>query len=84
MFRKDFVDVNGFDERITLYGGDDTDLDYRLRRNGVKVKTLKHIAVQYHLYHNISSTDQTNMDIIDSNNQKGIIFTPHGIVKKEG
>jgi len=84
LHRSDFIDVNGFDERITLYGGDDTDLDYRLRRNDIKIKTLKHIAIQYHIYHPISTTDHTNMEIIQSNNEKGISFTPYGIEKKNG
>jgi len=83
LHRKDFIDVNGFDERFTHYGGEDTDLDYRLRRNGVKMKTLKHIAIQYHIYHPISSPDHTIMEVLQSNNQKGISFTPYGIVKKD-
>ena len=84
LHRKDFIDVNGFDERFTHYGGEDTDLDYRLRRNGVKIKTLKHIAIQYHIYHPISSPDHTIFEVLQSNNQKGISFTPYGIVKNNG
>ena len=84
LHRKDFIDVNGFDERFSHYGGEDTDLDNRIRRNGFKIKTLKHNAIQYHLYHPISTPDQTIMDIIQSNIQKGITFTPYGIVKNDG
>ena len=84
LHRKDFMDVNGFDERFTHYGGEDTDLDFRLRRNGVQVKTLKHIAVQYHIYHPISSPDHTILEVLESNNRDGITFTPFGIVKQHG
>lgn len=72
LHRKDFLDVNGFDERFIHYGGEDTDLNYRLQRNDVKIKTLKHIAIQYHIYHPISSPDNTIMEILQSNNQKRI------------
>ena len=84
LHRKDFIDVNGFDERFTHYGGEDTDLDYRLQRNGVKIKTLKHIAIQYHIYHPTSSPDHTILEVLQSNNQKAISFTPYGIVKNNG
>jgi GT2 family glycosyltransferase len=84
LHRKDFIDVNGFDERFTHYGGEDTDLDNRLRRNGVKIKTLKHIAIQYHIYHPLSSPDHTIMEVLQSINQQKISFTPYGIVKNNG
>jgi len=46
--RKDFFVVNGYNERIINWGGDDTDLYYRLRKTGLKEKnvarnTIKHI-----------------------------------------
>jgi glycosyltransferase involved in cell wall biosynthesis len=46
--RKDFLSVNGYNERIINWGGDDTDLYYRLTKAGVREKpvindTIKHI-----------------------------------------
>jgi len=84
LYRKDIMDVNGFDERFTSYAGEDTDLDNRLRRNGVKIKSLKHIAIQYHIYHPISTANQSIMEVVESNNSEGITFTPYGIAKNEG
>lgn len=46
--RKDFFKVNGYNERIVNWGGEDIDLYYRLKKVGLKEKkviknTIKHI-----------------------------------------
>jgi GT2 family glycosyltransferase len=83
LHRKDLMDVNGFDERFSRYGGEDTDLEYRLRRNGVRIKTVKFIAIQYHIYHPISKPDPAIMEVLQSNTHKRIAFTPYGIVRDD-
>ncbi|NUN69507.1 MAG: glycosyltransferase [Bacteroidetes bacterium] len=51
-FRQHLVDVNGFDESYDGPGfGEDTDIFYRLNLNGVTGKSLRNLAVQYHLWH---------------------------------
>jgi glycosyltransferase involved in cell wall biosynthesis len=48
----DFFDINGFDLRYEGVGiGEDSDIDYRLQLNGVKIKPMTNIAVQYHMWH---------------------------------
>lgn len=82
LFREDLLAVNGFDERfLSPAVGEDTDLELRLRRNGMKVRTLKHIAIQYHLYHKKLPREKRNLGILEENNRKGITHTPYGIVK---
>lgn len=44
--------MNGFDENFIGPGyGEDTDVERRLRLFGAKVKSIRNLAVQYHLYH---------------------------------
>jgi glycosyltransferase involved in cell wall biosynthesis len=82
LFKNDIMAVNGFDERFLHPAvGEDTDLELRLRRNGMKVQTLKHIAIQYHIYHNTLPREESNLRIMEENNREGVIYTPHGIRK---
>ena len=54
MFKKDFKQVDGFDEVYdNSWGREDSDLCYRLFHYGIKIKTLWFIAIQYHLKHNV-------------------------------
>lgn len=50
-WRKDALDINGFDEQFDSYGYEDGDFAARLERNGVERRKLKLAAVEYHLYH---------------------------------
>jgi glycosyltransferase involved in cell wall biosynthesis len=82
LYKKDIMEVNGFDERFLHPAvGEDTDLELRLRRNGMKVKTLKHIAIQYHLYHTTLPREESNLRIMEENNIQGVTYTPYGIRK---
>lgn len=59
------IDINGFDERYEAASiGEDSDVEYRLGLIGVKVKSLNHIAVQYHLYHKLQERPQKNLDLL--------------------
>jgi GT2 family glycosyltransferase len=83
MAKSDLLDVNGFDERFSEpAAGEDTDLEMRLRRNGVRVRTLKHIAIQYHLWHRSLPRVPGRLEILEENNKGGVTYTPFGMVKK--
>lgn len=49
--KKDFAAVNGFNEEFLGRGGEDTDFDFRIRRNCVRVRCLRNKLIQYHLMH---------------------------------
>ena len=50
--RKAIYAINGFDEDYILPAvGEDTDLAWRFKALGFKLKSLRNLAVQYHLYH---------------------------------
>jgi glycosyltransferase involved in cell wall biosynthesis len=50
--KKDLVAINGFDELYDGPGcGEDSDVQYRLSLNGVSGKSLRNLAIQYHVWH---------------------------------
>ncbi len=51
LYKSDLMKVNGFNENLTNYWGEDGDIFIRLRNSRIKLKSLKNIAIQYHLYH---------------------------------
>jgi cellulose synthase/poly-beta-1,6-N-acetylglucosamine synthase-like glycosyltransferase len=83
--KKDILAINGFDEdyqRATA--GEDDDIEWRFRIAGYKFKSMKHKALQYHLYHkfNYSKTESThNLAIMKEKMQAGNVFCLKGINK---
>jgi GT2 family glycosyltransferase len=52
VLKADLQAINGFNEEYQEWGtGEDTDLDLRLRLNGVKVRAFRTALVQYHVAH---------------------------------
>jgi len=49
--KEDFLYINGYDERIIGRGLEDDNLSVRFSMAGIRVKTIAHEALQYHLYH---------------------------------
>lgn len=50
--QKDLLKVNGFDERYLAPAiGEDTDLEARLKRIGIKVRVCKHAVTVFHKNH---------------------------------
>ncbi len=60
-----FDRVNGFNEDYVGYGLEDSDLAFRLVRAGAILKSLRHMAIQYHLYHEKGTTRSDNEKIFD-------------------
>ncbi len=82
LYKSDILAINGFDERYEAPSiGEDSDVEFRLGLNGVKVKSLNHIAVQYHLYHKLQERLQKNLDLFDDVKKSRIAFTPFGLKK---
>jgi glycosyltransferase involved in cell wall biosynthesis len=80
--KKDLLDINGFDERYQAPAvGEDTDVELRLSWNNVKVKMVKNMAIQYHIYHKKLSRPSENQEILRKVMQEKKAFTPFGILK---
>lgn len=63
-WKRDLVNINGFDERYTSWGGEDSDIALRMMHAGVKRINLKWAAICYHLYHPIEPSDSKNNPLL--------------------
>lgn len=58
-FKTDMLKINGYDEG---YGessvGDDTDLEWRFKAAGLKIKSARNVANMFHLYHGRTSRNE--------------------------
>lgn len=81
-FKDDILAVNGFDERYRAPTiGEDTDIEYRLRLSGRKVRCLDNLAIQYHLHHPLLSRANDNGRLFDEVRARGEWYTRYGIEK---
>jgi glycosyltransferase involved in cell wall biosynthesis len=80
--RKDFLAVNGYDERIVTRGMEDVNLKVRLVNAGVAVRCIAQEAIQYHLFHTRTAFGHDARSVA-SLRQTSEVWTPHGIVKSE-
>ncbi len=61
IMKRELEAVNGFDEDYILPGtGEDTDIEWRLRANGLQMKPMKNKAIVYHLHHETTRSDEIN------------------------
>ncbi len=61
LYKKDLIEVNGFNEDLKNYWGEDGDLFLRLRNSRFSIKSVKNLAVQYHLFHKRLPPDKKMM-----------------------
>ena len=82
--KNDMLMINGFDERYEAPSiGEDSDVQFRLELEGVKIRSLNNIAVQYHLYHKLQERPQKNLDLFNEVKKAGLSFTPFGLSQKQ-
>ncbi len=81
--KKDLIAVNGFDEDFVLPGyGEDTDIEWRLFRTGIKLKKIKNKAIQYHLKHKENYADTLeNEKLMLKKQAEGKFFCENGLSK---
>ncbi len=83
-WKKDILNVNGFDERMQ-YGGQDRELGERLFNFGIKSKQLRYSAVCVHLDHKrgykTEESIQKNLAIRKETRRNKMVWTYHGITK---
>ena len=61
-FKKDCININGFNNDLEGWGREDSEFAARLINSGIKRKTIRFSAIQFHLWHN-----ETNKESLDRN-----------------
>jgi glycosyltransferase involved in cell wall biosynthesis len=64
--RDDLFAINGFDEAYEGYGREDTDVEIRLSNLGLRLRSLKGIALQFHVWHERRGFTPVNEDLLES------------------
>lgn len=66
-FKEHLITVNGFDEDYDGPGlGEDTDIFYRLNLAGIKGKSVRNLAIQYHVWHPLTVVSDKNRQLFES------------------
>lgn len=79
------VKINGFDEDYEGYAREDTDLELRLQKSGLTIKSLKGAAVQYHVWHPRLPESETNkVKLRDISQGVSQAICRNGLVKHAG
>lgn len=85
-WKRDIVQVNGFDERMG-WGGEDRELGERLVHLGLQAHQIRHRAICLHLWHERGYVDQEvlteNRRIRLETAHRCAAYTPYGILKEE-
>lgn len=59
-WKEDLMKVNGFDERYTSYGREDSDIAMRMMHAGIKRINLKWAALCFHMHHPVTKMTSNN------------------------
>ena len=84
-YKKAIYAINGFDEEYTMPAvGEDTDLFWRFQAAGFQVKSVRNLAVQYHLYHTEIWNDKTqNLERMQKNQSENRYICTCGLNQTE-
>ena len=78
-WKSDLININGFDERYTSWGREDSDIAMRMMHAGVKRINLKWAAICYHLHHRIEQAASKNDHLLFEVIQNKTIVATIGI-----
>jgi glycosyltransferase involved in cell wall biosynthesis len=80
-WKQDLVDVNGYNESITGWGKEDSEIAVRLINNGVRRNFMKFGGVCYHLYHKEASrgNEENNDLVLETAIRENRIKSPRGL-----
>ncbi|WP_196940229.1 glycosyltransferase family 2 protein [Sphingobacterium pedocola] len=84
-WKKDLINVNGYNESIQGWGSEDAELAIRLMNSGVKKRFVKFGAIAYHIFHKENNKDNViqNEHILLQVMTKKITFTKNGMLKQQ-
>jgi glycosyltransferase involved in cell wall biosynthesis len=64
--KKHLEAINGFSNDFSGAYGEDSDVEIRLKFLGLKMKSVKGAAIQYHLWHKVQQKDSQNQERLDA------------------
>ena len=77
--RQDLEAINGFDEDYEGYGREDTDVELRLQHLGLRIKSLKGLALQFHVWHPRREFTPKNDDRLEELRRSGRTRCSNGL-----
>ncbi len=82
-YKNDLIAINGFNEDYVLPGiGEDSDIEWRLKKQGIQIKNIKFLAPVYHLFHkNKFQASKQNKDILNKTIKLNEIICHNGLRK---
>ena len=80
-WKKDIIEVNGYNEDFTGWGREDSEMAIRLINAGIQKQFLKFGGISYHLYHREASREmeETNIKKMQDAIEKKLVRSPLGI-----
>ncbi len=83
-WRKDLIEVNGYDNDFVGWGREDSDIVVRLIKKGCYRKKIKLAALQFHIYHKENSKQnlEENHKLLEKAIQNPNYFVKNGICKE--
>ncbi len=80
-WKKDFIKINGFNESLTGWGIDDSEMVQRLVNIGIKGKKLKFKGIVYHIYHKEQDKNHIHLNQIieKETTEKKLTFIEKGM-----
>ncbi len=88
--KQDLLAVNGFDERADLHwGAEDSDIDRRLRKAGVRIANLRYRAAAIHFDSSYfkrgpkKTNEAKGLNVFEQAQAENCIWTRYGIVKED-
>ncbi|NBL65272.1 glycosyltransferase [Flavobacterium sp. NST-5] len=70
-WRKDFIEINGYNEDFEGWGREDSDLVIRMGNKGVLAKRLRYAGIVFHIFHKTNS--KHNLELNNAIEQKTIL-----------
>ena len=82
-YRKDFTEINGFNNDIIGWGREDTEFVVRLLNNGINRKNVHFNLIQFHLWHQNSSREflNNNNKILQNSINNSLVWCDSGLNK---
>jgi len=76
------IKINGFDENYEGPGlGEDSDIEFRLRLINAKFKSVRNLAIQYHMYHPKTMEEELNMKYFKEVKERKEFYCRNGFEK---